>query len=757
LNRIKEMRQQFLQYTLVTEIQVGPTSATYLALSEQYPTQKIFLKTLARSSFADRLAQPAMLERMDILKQLRHPHLVPVLETGIEDDWLYIASEYMPGGSLRVRLDRAHPQTLPLQQASAIILQIGQALAMLHAMQIVHDHLTPEHILFDANGQALLSDVSPATDPLPGQGASEKIAYSLNYRAPEQLLQERGDALSDQYALCCIAYELFTGRTPFVGTNAATYQQRLALGNPASLQTFVPDIPATIDAALLRGLSADPSQRHPDISALLALLQPAFTPAPLFVLPLPRSKRAKNVSLQPAPSSKNTLQPVQKARSSPASASPSVLNASALDTTLISSAEKQPVDELALLLAADDPFASPAVASALDDEAEFDILVQDLSHQEKLFLASTQPDTAQTGQQFSNLLPGATASVSSSSGGAVLKRGNRQFTLPVFQSLPFASGNQRTWHPWRVLLWAAVILLLVGSLIGYSLLVNLPTPSPTSLSSTPTARATGTTGTFVVQSATATATATRGTGTGSAGRPTPTATAGSTPTPTVGSIVSNKVVPTATSTPTLAPTPTPSPTPTPVTVVSTLSGSYHEYNSGTNLTSVGTSDWVHWGYGTNASAVDRKATGANLISNYSLLKGGTVSANGSWPIDFYWSDGTPVSSVSSAVTTTSCIYVSGLDNGFVFSVPASTKTRTLYVYVGVYKGTGRLTASIQGGTTYSNASLNMTTDPNLADNALYQISFSSNVVGTRLFISWMLQTDDGTAGNVQLESVALSG
>jgi hypothetical protein len=152
--------------------------------------------------------------------------------------------------------------------------------------------------------------------------------------------------------------------------------------------------------------------------------------------------------------------------------------------------------------------------------------------------------------------------------------------------------------------------------------------------------------------------------------------------------------------------------------------------------------------------VDRKNNGANLISGYSLVTGGTVSANGTWPIDFSWSDGTPTRSVS---TTTSCIYVSGLNNGFTFSVPASTTTRTLYVYVGVYKGRGRLTASIQGGPTYTNASLDMTTDPNLADNALYTLHFGSNVAGTRLSVSWTLMTDDGTSGNVQLESVALSG
>lgn len=207
--------------------------------------------------------------------------------------------------------------------------------------------------------------------------------------------------------------------------------------------------------------------------------------------------------------------------------------------------------------------------------------------------------------------------------------------------------------------------------------------------------------------------------------------------------------------PTPTPTPMPRPTPTPVPVVSSLSGSYQEYNvNPTNLTSVGTSDWVHWGYGGSAGAVDRSNTGAYLISSYGLLTGGTVSANGTWPIDFSWSNGTPVSGVS---TTTSCIYVKGLDNGFTLSVPASTTTRTLYVYVGVYKGRGRLTASIQGGPTYVDASLDMTTDPNLADNARYTLHFSSNVAGTRLYISWALMTDDGTAGNVQLESAALSG
>lgn len=678
------MQGHFFHYTLITEIGTSSTNATYLAFPEMRPEQKVIVKTFPGASSA---GQPEQRQRMlnvaERLKQLRHPHLVGVLEAGFEEGQAYIVSEYIPGGSLRTRLDRAYPKTLPLQQVFPIISQIGQALDALHSLQIVHGHLKPEYILFDINRQALLSGVPLISDNLPAQDDPERAAYNLRYRAPEQF-HGQSTALSDQYALCCIAYELFTGQVPFTEGNAAAHLQRKTRGNPTPLSALIPELSATIDEAILRGLAADPSLRHPDIPALLALIQPphnfAVSVAP--ALPLPRAKRAQDTGV--------------------------VLN-------------PQQISPEPAALAAEPPGSESAL-----EQAE----LWKLARRGMLAQATTLPDPAAFGAQVPGSSPVQSQPQAAPVGGpgparpGVVGPGTR---VPQFSQLPPLRRPARSSYK-RVILPLLGILLFIGSLVGYGFLMNRPGPQSHFSRSTVTANP-------GLNTATASAPA----GNGVTPRTTPTVRA----TPASGGG--------ATATPTPGGAASPTATPTFVKIVSALSASYQEYNQFTNLTSIGTLDWVQWGY---QGGINRSASGANLISGYNLEKGGTVQTNGTWPIDFGWSNGTPTASVS---RITSCIYVTGLNNGFTISAPASTSTRTLYVYVGVYKGKGQLTSWIIGGPSYANASLDMRTDPNLADNAVYTIHYKSNVPGTRLYVSWTLTSESSSSGNVQLEAVALAG
>jgi hypothetical protein len=190
-----------------------------------------------------------------------------------------------------------YPQRLAMSQSLVVISQIGQALTYLHTHNLIHGQIKPEHILFDAKGQALLSEPYCFTSPAPWDVSNENASNAFRYLAPEQFAN-RSSAFSDQYALCCVAYELLTGRPPFILRDPQGLSEQQQYSEPAPLSQFVADISETIEQAILKGLAKDPAQRHADVAALLAAFQPAPALIAIPDLPLSRSK-PRTVSLAP--------------------------------------------------------------------------------------------------------------------------------------------------------------------------------------------------------------------------------------------------------------------------------------------------------------------------------------------------------------------------------------------------------------------------------------------------------------------------
>jgi serine/threonine protein kinase len=328
------MSQQFLHYTITSTLERRAAGATYLAVRNQGPARTVVLKIFQASAFASTSEQDTFLQESEKFSLLSNPHIVPMIEAGIEEDQAYIVSEYMPNGSLRVRLDRTYPQRLPIQQAMTILTQIGQGLAYLHARYLIHGQLKPEHILFDANGHALLSDPYCATKPAPWSSDNENASEAYRYLAPEQFEGE-SSPLSDQYALCCLAYELLTGRPPFTLRDPQALEEQQKYILPSPLSPILPDLSPTVEQAILKGLAKEPSQRHADIITFLSALQASKT-ATAPDLPLPRSKRRTSSlvpSIPSAPPIPATEPAKQSARATQPQTPPEAKTEDPLETT----------------------------------------------------------------------------------------------------------------------------------------------------------------------------------------------------------------------------------------------------------------------------------------------------------------------------------------------------------------------------------------------------------------------------------------
>ncbi len=194
-------------YHLTTALAKKYSHSTYLASPINDPEHQVVLIVFDSSLF---FAFPhefeSLLQKAQRIKKLQHPHLLPILDIEVEQEQPFIMRNYLPNGSLRSHLKELSPQRLKLHDALKIVLQVGEALAYAHTHNIPHGNVKPENILFDAHGQALLTDftlVSSADAMLRDQISEE---YAFCYMAPEQFAGTY-DARSDQYALGCLIYE----------------------------------------------------------------------------------------------------------------------------------------------------------------------------------------------------------------------------------------------------------------------------------------------------------------------------------------------------------------------------------------------------------------------------------------------------------------------------------------------------------------------------------------------------------------------
>src|SRR5205814_5510734 len=97
-------------------------------------------------------------QEVRLLNLLKYPHILPMLDVGIYDDMPYVVTEYMFNGSLRDYFEEQSSLLVPLQETMYILLQIGHALNYAHQRNIIHGNLKPENILFNVQGNALLTD-----------------------------------------------------------------------------------------------------------------------------------------------------------------------------------------------------------------------------------------------------------------------------------------------------------------------------------------------------------------------------------------------------------------------------------------------------------------------------------------------------------------------------------------------------------------------------------------------------------------------
>ena len=197
----------------------------------------VALKAVAARFATDAQRRERLRREARAAAALTHPGIATIFALEEIDSHLYIASEYVPGETLRDELQRG---PLPIASAIATGMAIARALAAAHDAGIVHRDLKPENVIRTPSGEIKILDfglarfraIGPEGAALTGDGA---ILGTPAYMSPEQLRGGAVDQRSDLFALGIVIYELVSGVHPFAGADPASTIARILETEPRRL------------------------------------------------------------------------------------------------------------------------------------------------------------------------------------------------------------------------------------------------------------------------------------------------------------------------------------------------------------------------------------------------------------------------------------------------------------------------------------------------------------------------------------------
>ena len=262
--------QQFGPYRIFHELGRGASGVVYRAQDQRNGA------TVALKILLDTDPSPVELERFSrealALKGVAHPNLVQVLALNPRPPHPYVAFEYVPGETLRARVEREGP--LNWREAVRVVSDLARGLAVAHDRHLIHRDVKPANVLL-AEAGAKLADFGLVKDfdaeTLTRTGT---VLGTPAFMAPEQVDGLRGglSKATDVYGLAATLHYALTGVPPFSGKTVFETVVAVKTARPVAPRKLVAEIPEWLDTVVQRGLAKDPAERYPSALALRAAL-----------------------------------------------------------------------------------------------------------------------------------------------------------------------------------------------------------------------------------------------------------------------------------------------------------------------------------------------------------------------------------------------------------------------------------------------------------------------------------------------------
>jgi tetratricopeptide (TPR) repeat protein len=259
--------------------------------------------------------QARLLREAQAMARVSHPHVISVYDVGTLDDSVFVAMEFVDGGTLK-KWVKEKPRDW--REVLDTFIAAGRGLAGAHAAGLVHRDFKPDNVLIGKDGRIRVTDFGLARladekdaearrATLPELAAIEDgpelaqltrdglVMGTPMYMAPEQRRGEPPDARSDQFSFCVALYWALYGARPFErqrlpargaesspgSSQKGTQRDSQRTSNPrpvnAATGAFEPPqdskVPGFVRRAIMRGLAPEPERRFASMEALLAHLE----------------------------------------------------------------------------------------------------------------------------------------------------------------------------------------------------------------------------------------------------------------------------------------------------------------------------------------------------------------------------------------------------------------------------------------------------------------------------------------------------
>ena len=232
---------------------------------------EIALKILRPELSSDDTFRQRFVHEARAAGEVRHKHLVPIVDAGEADGRPYLAVAFVRGRTLEQRL--ADHGALPIDELVRVIAHVASGLDALHNAGIVHRDVKPSNVMIDEAGAASLTDFGLAKGRaytvLTKPGA---VMGTLDYLAPEMLRGSEATPAADIYALGCLAYECVAGHAPFADKSMFELASAHVNVEPEDPCANRPDAPEGLSWAILQALAKDPTKRPPTATAYAHML-----------------------------------------------------------------------------------------------------------------------------------------------------------------------------------------------------------------------------------------------------------------------------------------------------------------------------------------------------------------------------------------------------------------------------------------------------------------------------------------------------
>jgi serine/threonine protein kinase len=266
------------RFDILGELGHGSMGNVYKA-RDRGSGETVALRLLKPEIAADQTIAVRFRNELLLTRKITHKNVCRVYEFNCINGIAYTSMEFVEGESLRSVLIRFGG--LPLRKGIDLALQACSGLKEAHTLGIVHRDLKPENVMIDFQGNVKIMDFGVARPIEAVTRLTGAMVGTPAYMAPEQVAGKGVDYRTDIYSLGLILYEVFTGTQAFHADNPAAVAVKQMRELPLLPHEIEPNIPVSIERAILKCLEKEPAKRFQSIAELEAVFRsPAGSRSP---------------------------------------------------------------------------------------------------------------------------------------------------------------------------------------------------------------------------------------------------------------------------------------------------------------------------------------------------------------------------------------------------------------------------------------------------------------------------------------------